>query len=176
MHRDLFKALGIAVVLIATTAQNARAQPDPVGMNYGTPRQLRTCPDRTQPSKGPISVPQAKALVACSYEDKPPYNATVRFVDIVDLQIAKNTRPVNMGDISRWPQIDQQKPVNVLRGSVVVHSCANLAGSQKAGSNCTRFETPNAIGTCWQDQFAAWFCFLGGPAVKETRQQPAPQP
>jgi hypothetical protein len=170
LHPLLVAALIALLQPVTMAADNAKPSPK----NYGTERTLRTCPDRSQPSKGPISVAQAKAYVACSYEDKPPYNAAVRFVDVQKLEIASNTRPVNTQDIMRWPQINQHKPIYVLQGAVVVHSCANIAGSQKVGSNCIRYDVPKAIGTCWQDQFAAWFCFLGGPTAKETRQQPAP--
>jgi hypothetical protein len=174
MQRSAYAAVWLGILVACIPATAAQAKPEAPAMNFGTARPLRTCPDRTQPSKGPIGVAQATAYVACSYEDRPPEGAAVTFVDIVDLQIAPNTRPVNTGDIVRWPQIDPKKPIVVLRGSVVTHTCWNITGSMQAGPNCTRKEVPNAIGTCWQNQFAAWSCYLGGPTAKETRLQPAP--
>jgi hypothetical protein len=176
MSRNLLTITVFGALLVSTIA-TVHAQTPASEMNFGTARKLRTCPDRTQPGNGPIGVKQAMAYVACYYEDRSPYDASVWFVDVLKLQIAPTTREVLTRDIVRWPQIDQNKPIYILQGSVVVHTCWNLnpMGSQRAGSNCTRKETPNAIGTCWQDRFASWFCFLGGPATREMRKQPAPK-
>jgi hypothetical protein len=174
MQRSADATLWLGVLVACITATAAQARPEALAMNFGTARALRTCPDRTQPSQGPIGVAQATAYVACNYEDRPPEGAAVTFVDVVELQIAPNTRPVNTGDIVRWPQIDPKKPIFVLRGSVVTHTCWNISRSIQAGANCTRKEVPNAVGTCWQNQFAAWSCYLRGQTTKETRLQPAP--
>ena len=145
-----------------------------VTFNYGTDRQLRVCTDLTKPSSGPISVAQATAYVACSYEKKPPVKAYVNFMDVKRLEIASTTRKVLTGDIVLWPQIDQRKPIYVLRGHVVTHTCWNIAGIYKNGANCTRYDRPNAKGSCYIDKFADWHCSLGGLAATETRNQPAP--
>jgi hypothetical protein len=146
-------------------------------MDFGTKRKLRTCPSQKEPTSGVIGVEQAKTYIACSYEERKPYNASVTFVDILQLEFGPKTRKVMTDDIMRWPNIDQDKPIYVLRGSIIMHSCANIVPglSQKAGSNCTQYHTPKAKGSCWQDQFGEWFCFLGGMHDKEIRKQPAPQ-
>jgi hypothetical protein len=146
-------------------------------VDYGTSRVRRTCPDRKQPPSGRPSVLQATQYVACSIEERPAFNDAVRFIDVLSLEIGRKTRKVTTEDIGRWPNIDQTKPVFILRGSMVLHSCQNVNGSKtyQAGSNCTRNDVPKATGTCWQDVFGDWQCFLVGRSAKETRKQPAPQ-
>jgi hypothetical protein len=146
--------------------------------NWGTSRVQRTCPDRTAPTSGKISVAQASVYVACSYEERPRTGASIDFVDILKLQIAPTRRKVLLSDIERWPNINQKKPIYVLRGSVVLHQCYNITNntnSPQQGANCTQSRVPKAIGTCWQDKFDDWFCFLGGYDPKPLYKQPAPQ-
>jgi hypothetical protein len=59
--------------------------------DFGTSRKLRICPSRTAPTKGRTNVEQAKQYVACYYEDKAPFNASVQFVDVLSLEIAPKT-------------------------------------------------------------------------------------
>ncbi len=160
----------------AAQAQEASVAEAP-RFDWGTSRQLRTCPDRTVPAKGKMSVAQATAYVACEYEEEPPYNARILFVDILSLQIASQTRRVNAGDVSLWPDINQRKPIYILRGSIVVHACANITGTAtgpKLGSNCIQSRVPKAKGNCRVDVFGEWTCYLGGYDSKPLTAEPAP--
>ena len=147
--------------------------------NWGTSRQLRTCPDKTSPVKGKMTVALATTYVNCFYEEREPYNASVTFVDIVSLQIGSNPKKASTRDIMLWPEIDRNRPVHILRGSMIVHTCSNIIPSNqygpKQGENCSRSELPKAKGNCWVDTFGEWSCYLGAIDPQPKRKQPAPQ-
>jgi hypothetical protein len=165
----------IFTVIFASSQLTIAVAADYSARDYGTKRQPRKCADRKQPVSGKISVEQAKIYVTCEYEDKPPANASIPFVDILKLEIAPKTRAVTTKDIMQFTDIDQDKPIYMLQGSVKVYYCANVAGSnQKAGSNCIIFHQPRSKGTCHQTSFGDWHCFIGGRTEKEKRNQPAP--
>jgi hypothetical protein len=145
--------------------------------NWGTSRQLRTCPDKTKPKKGAMTVALAMMHVSCFYEEREPYNANVTFVDIASLQIGAKHKP-STRDIMLWPEIDRKRPVYVLRGSMVVHTCANITSNEygpKQGENCSQSQLPKAKGNCWVDSFGDWSCYIGGTDPSPKRKQPAPQ-
>jgi hypothetical protein len=54
--------------------------------NYGTNRKLKTCPSKSQPIKGSISVAQAKIYAVCQSE-RESWNQ-IYFTDISNLQAA----------------------------------------------------------------------------------------
>jgi hypothetical protein len=168
---------GVAMMLAVTLIGPQMAKAEEVQWNWGTSRQLRTCPDKTNPKKGNLTVALVSTYVACSYEERDPYNASVTFVDVVKIQSAVK-RKVNGRDIGLWPDIDQSRPVYVLRGSIVVHTCANITGNAtgpQQGENCSRSDLPKAKGTCWVDVVGEWSCYLGGIDPSPKRKQPAPQ-
>jgi hypothetical protein len=172
-----------ATTVIPTIARpvTAQAQETPAAQeptfNWGTSRPLRTCPDKTAPAKGRMTVALATAYVACEYEEEPPYNARILFVDILSLKIASQTRRVNTGDVALWPDIDQKKPIYILSGSIVVHACGNITENEygpKLGSNCIQTRVPKAKGNCRVDVFGEWTCYLGGYDPKPRTKEPAP--
>jgi hypothetical protein len=165
-----------AVILAVTLVSAPVALAQEVQWNWGTSRQLRTCPDKTNPKKGNMTVAMATTYVACFYEEREPYNAAVTFVDILSLQTVK--RKVTPRDIGLWPDIDRSRPVFTLRGSIVVHSCTNITNNEyspKQGENCNRSDVPKAKGTCWVEVTGDWSCYLGGIDPSPKRKQPAPQ-
>jgi hypothetical protein len=177
--RRTWRALtsGTAMMLAITLVGPQMAMAQETQRDWGTPRQLRTCPDKTNPKKGNLTVALATTYVACYYEEREPYDASVTFVDVLKLQVAAK-RKVTGRDIGLWPDIDQSRPVYVLRGSIVVHTCTNITGNAtgpKQGENCSRSDVPKAKGTCWVDIVGEWFCYLGGSDPSPKRKQPAPQ-
>jgi hypothetical protein len=146
-----------------------------VQWNWGTPRQLAGCPDKSSPKKGSMTVALAAKYVTCFYEEREPYDAAVPFVDISRLQLVSK-RKASTRDIMLWPDIDRNRPVYDLRGSMVVHTCTNITGNEyspKLGENCSRSELPKAKGNCWVDIVGEWSCYGIDPSPK--RKQPAPQ-
>jgi hypothetical protein len=148
--------------------------------DYGTNRQLRNCPSRTTPIKGRISVEQAKQYVACSYEEKAPFNASVKFVDVLSLEIAPKPRSPKPADL-RLANLDIEKPIYDLQGSLVVYTCAKItdsSSSSKRGQNCSIVRNPKAIGKCYQTPFKEWHCVMvlgSGLLNRPEYKMPPPQ-
>lgn len=147
----------------------------PVQANdYGTSRQRRTCPSRTEPRSGRISVEQAKMYVACYYEERAVFNAAVDFVDILSLQIAPKPRRVRGVDLNLH-QIDIEKPVYEIRGSLIVYNCQNITEGYPRGQNCRVSRAPKSTGKCYQTTFGDWYCVMGGSSlVRPETKMPAP--
>jgi hypothetical protein len=148
--------------------------------DYGTNRQLRTCPSRTAPTKGRISIEQAKQYVACSYEERAPFNASVKFVDVLSLEVAPKPRSPKPADL-RLANLDIEKPIYDLQGSLVVYTCAKITGSSsssKRGQNCSIIRNPKAIGKCYQTPFSEWHCVMilgSGLLNRPEYKMPPPQ-
>jgi hypothetical protein len=145
--------------------------------DYGTSRQLRSCPSRTEPTRGRISVEQAKMYVACYYEDQPITGPDVKFVDILSLEIAAKPRAARPIDL-RLVDIDIEKPIYELRGSLVVHTCENLVSQYNAprGQNCSIGRELKAIGKCYQTPFGEWHCVMGGMGLVTNQEYKMPAP
>jgi hypothetical protein len=171
----LAAAMAMALSTSFVAPHTARAQ-EPQ-WNWGTSRQLRTCPDKTSPAKGKMTVALATMYVACYYEEQAPYDASVYFVDISSLQVVTKRR-ASAKDTTFVSEIDPKKPVYVLQGSMVLHQCYNITTNEygkKQGENCSRSELPKAKGKCVADLLGEWKCYLGGMDPSPKRKQPAPQ-
>jgi hypothetical protein len=148
--------------------------------DFGTSRKLRTCPSRTAPTKGRISVEQAKQYVACSYEERAPFNGSVKFVDVLSLEVAPKPRSPKPADL-RLANLDIEKPIYDLQGSLVVYTCAKITGSSsssKHGQNCSIIRNPKAIGKCYQTPFSEWHCVMilgSGLLNRPEYKMPSPQ-
>jgi hypothetical protein len=148
--------------------------------DYGTSRKLRTCSSRTTPTKGRINVEQAKKYVACSYEEKAPFNASVKFVDVLSLEIAAKPRSPKPADL-RLANLDIEKPIYDLQGNLVVYTCARITNSSlsaKRGQNCSIVRNPKAIGKCYQTPFSEWHCVMilgSGLLNRPEYKMPPPQ-
>lgn len=167
-----------AMVLGLTLVGSQRASAQEVQWNWGTARQLRTCPEKTSPTKGTMTVALATKYVACYYEERPPYDASVTFADISSLQIVAK-RQASAKDTTFVSELNTKKPVYVLRGSMVVHTCYNIIPTNeyghKQGSNCSQSNLPKATGKCVADIVGQWKCYLGAIDPSPKRKQPAPQ-
>lgn len=143
--------------------------------DYGTSRQRRTCPSRTEPLSGRISVEQAKIYVSCYYEERAVFNAAVDFVDVLSLQIAPQPRQARDVDL-RLHQIDIKKPVYEIRGSMTIYNCQNITEGYPRGKNCRVSRVPKSTGKCYQTTFGDWYCVMGGSSlVRPETEMPAPE-
>jgi hypothetical protein len=148
--------------------------------DYGTSRQLRNCPSRTAPTSGRIGIEQAKKYVACSFEEKAPFNGSVKFVDVLSLEVASKPRQAKPAD-TRLVNLDITKPIYDLRGSIVIHNCYNITGKSEMttrGQNCSIYRNPKAVGKCYQTPFSEWHCvmILGNNAIERAeRKMPPPE-
>jgi hypothetical protein len=161
---------GTLLTLLAPSILPAQAN------DYGTSRQLRTCPSKTEPRSGRISVEQAKIYAACYYEEQGVFNASVKFVDILSLQVAPKSRRVKGSEFRRY-QIDIEKPAYDIRGSMILYICQNTLGtSYPRGQNCTVYREPKSSGMCYQTTFGDWYCLMGGSAsTRPETKMPAPE-
>lgn len=157
------------MTILATSILPAQAN------DYGTSRQLRTCPSRTAPSSGSISAEQAKIYVACYYEERAVFNASVNFVDILSLEVAPKSRRARAADF-RLHNIDIEKPIYEIRGDIVVHNCQNITEGYPRGQNCRVSRVPKSTGKCYQTTFGDWYCLLAGSSlVRPETKMPAPE-
>jgi hypothetical protein len=170
--RLIFGFIGCLLMTISTPSVLLAQQKD-----YGTNRQLRTCPSRTEPTRGRITVEQAKRYVACSFEEKPPFNGSIKFVDVLSLEIAPKTRSAKPADF-RLSNLDPTKPIYELRGSIVIYSCANVAGrsTPPPGQNCSISRDPKAEGKCYQTPFNEWHCVMRGAGLLKRPEHKMPPP
>jgi hypothetical protein len=114
--------------------------------------------------------------VACYYEEKPVFNASVKFVDILSLEIAPKTRRARSSDLNLNSQFDLDKPVYELRGSIIEYNCYNVTEGYPRGKNCSVSRIPKSTGKCLQTTFGDWHCVLGGGSlVRPETKMPAPQ-
>ena len=167
-------AIGIigGMLLISIDAYSLNAQTK----NFGTNRQPRACPSpRSVPTKGRISAAQATIYAACSYESNFATSGTVRFIDILSLEVAKKPRSVNGQDLSAFAQVDVSQPAYDIRGSVVGYTCYNLNGIiYKPGQNCRISRNPQAGGACVKTTFGEWSCSIS--AYTQTTEEKMPPP
>lgn len=166
--------LRLSLGLIGCTLMTILApsiQPAQASLDFGTSRQLRTCPSRS----GRLTVEQVKKYVACYYEEKAPYEASVKFVDVLSVQIAPKPRRVRYNEF-RLHQIDIEKPIYEIRGSLIVYECRNITEGYPRGQNCSVFREPRSTGKCYQTTFGDWYCMMGGSAslLRPERKMPAP--
>jgi hypothetical protein len=148
-------------------------------VDYGTNRKLRTCPSRKEPTKGRINVEQAKQYVACSFEKNAILTPSVKFVDVLSLEIAPTPRSPKPADL-RLANLDIKKPIYDIQGSIVVYNCARITDSSlsaKRGQNCSIIRNPKAVGKCYQTPFSEWHCvmILGSGVNKPEYKMPPPQ-
>lgn len=146
------------------------------GGDYGTNRQLRTCPSRSAPTRGKIGTAQAKLYAACAIEDNPVrMSGTRNFVDILSLQVGK-ARRVNISDIQKFSsyKIDTEQPIYDLQGSVVGYTCFNIGIGHAAGANCTISRVPKSPGICFRNTAGDWYCFIS--VLSQTSEPNMPPP
>jgi hypothetical protein len=145
---------------------------------YGTNRRQKTCPSRTEPLTGPISVAQAMKYAICDKEGDSRYGGNY-FLDIFSLQVSP-PRPVNIKETSIYGRtIDKSKPVYDIKGRAVQYGCVSIIPPSKPGKNCLTWgsrdsDSINSVGSCYQDFAGKWRCNLSPVDYKSVWFQPPP--
>jgi hypothetical protein len=145
--------------------------------DYGTTRQPRACPSRSQPTNGPITPELATMYVICREEtdrNKLYGNGQRYFADIQNLQVAPKSRRVTLSEINRWENVDVDKPVYDIKGDITTYACGYLSSSySNVGRNCTIFRRLQSTGRCYQTTFGEWYCSMSTGSKPETGAPPA---
>lgn len=156
--------------------------PDPaVGAAYGATGP-RKCSTKKVPANGPPSPVTIAKYVICGGEGVSGSN--LYLYDNVEVTAVAPGRPYNPNEDVNMSNIDINKPVYAIKGSLRGYQCSQVVqpggydggpGYHK-GSNCNRTTQPNASGLCFQDTFGDWSCSMldvSAPVNAETLQ-PAP--
>ncbi|RUS93989.1 hypothetical protein DSM106972_094600 [Dulcicalothrix desertica PCC 7102] len=154
---------------------------------YGTTLRPRTCASRTEPSKGALSVEQAKMYFIC---DKEWQNGTpgqvsptssIWLIDNLDLKVASPERPFNQNDFTythyqggKILAIDTEKPIYDIRGSYTSYVCYEINRVHAAGKNCSVTSFPDSSGICFRDTFSEWHCSMRGRSKILHKMPPPP--
>lgn len=142
---------------------------------YGTTLKPRTCPSRTEPKTGALSLEQAKMYFICDNEwqnGTPGQVSPTSYITLIDnlnLKIAPRSRPFNQNDFTyahyqggKVLAIDTEKPVYDIRGSYDSYTCFEINRSFSAGKNCVITSFYDSSGICFRDTFDEWHCRMRG--------------
>lgn len=124
----------------------------------------RTCPDRKIPAEGPVDTAQAAAYVICGIEKEAANTLTL----VGEITVAETSpgRPYDPRQDNNVPDIDVERPLQSIRGSLVVYVCNRVdtgpgwGPRYERGTNCSITEHPDARGLCYQDGMGQWDCKL----------------
>jgi hypothetical protein len=154
--------------------------------DYGTTRQPRTCPTRSQPTNGLITPELATMYAICSIEKEiiTPYSHRINFVDIQNLRVAPTPRAATLREVEIYRRIDTTKPVFDIRGNVTFYECSqinrkvpthtNPNPGDNRGENCSVHRIPESNGSCYHNTFGEWYCFLSHYSLNAERKMPPP--
>ncbi len=149
------------------------------GVPYGSAGP-RSCPDRKVPVSGPLNPAQAAAYVICGREDEAANNLTL--VGGITVTEVSPGRPYNYLQDNSVPDIDVQKPVYSIRGSMVVYTCNRVdtgpgwGPKYERGTNCRTTDHPGANGLCYQNGLGQWDCKLWDHKAKLGATEGLPPP
>jgi hypothetical protein len=139
---------------------------------FGTSRRAQTCPSRSEPTTGRISVAQALKYTRCWFEDT---NRGVQFADISNFKLSPPRKVSEQDSLQPWTvnNIDRTQPMYNIKARVVLYDCIpvirdpslnpNYFGAP--GKNCslrgsdTR-DPLNSSGVCFKDLTEKWSCRL----------------
>jgi len=152
-----------------------------IGADYGATGP-RKCSTRKVPASGPPSNETIAKYVICGAEGVTASN--LYLVDNVVVSAVAPGRPYNPNEDINMSNIDINKPVYAIKGSLRGYQCSqitkpggyDMGDAYKKGSNCNRTTQPNASGLCYTDTFGDWYCSLldVDAPVNAERLQPAP--
>jgi hypothetical protein len=136
---------------------------------YGTSRRPQTCPSRSEPRKGRLTVAQAIKYTRCWHEDN---NRSITFVDISNFKLSPPRRATEQDSLGQWTinRIDRTQPMYDIKARAVRYSCSGILSAQTGrifgpGKNC-RIEgsdisdSLNGIGICFKELTETWACRL----------------
>ena len=143
-------------------------------LRFGTSRVPRSCPSRSAPRTGAISVEQAKMYLTCHLERGS--DSSLRFVTDLELQVAPRSRLPNGSDLYRAAAqsiaLDQSKPLYDIRGSYTDYICGRTTAAVAEKRNCGSSNMSAGKGICFKDTFGDWFCLITSSMSKEKRTAP----
>jgi hypothetical protein len=136
-----------------------------IGADYGATGP-RKCSTRKVPASGPPSNETIAKYVICAQEG---VMASQLYLDdnVVVTDVAPG-RPYNPNEDVNMSNIDINKPVYAIKGSLRRYQCGpltkpggyDIGPDGQKGTNCNRSPQPNASGTCYQDTFGDWSCSM----------------
>jgi hypothetical protein len=140
----------------------------------GTSRRSQTCPSRSEPRTGRISVAQALKYTRCWFEDTNTSRG-VQFADISNFKLSPPRQVTEKDSLQPWTvnKIDRTQPMYDIKARVVLYDCfpvirdtslnPNYFGAP--GKNCsihgsdTKYSL-NGIGICFKELTEKWSCRL----------------
>jgi hypothetical protein len=135
-------------------------------MSYPTTRINRTCPSRVNPTRGGISLEQARTYFICRYESFTgplgKNGSSYSFVDDLKMQMAAARRP-NGADhaLGHEEDINLNQPVYPIKVSWRSTYCdARNPGDYGAGNDrmCLVRDEVKGVGICFRSTFGEWHC------------------
>ena len=136
-----------------------------VGAAYGATGP-RKCSTKKVPTNGPPSSETIAKYVICDGEHVMGDN--LYLYDNVQVTAVAPGRPYNPNEDVNMSNIDINKPVYAIKGSLRGYQCGRImqpggydgGPSDHKGTNCNRTTQPDASGLCFQDTFGEWACSL----------------
>jgi hypothetical protein len=140
---------------------------------FGTVRRPQTCPSKSEPTTGRLSVAQAIKYTRCSFEERNSLNVEsehtrLRFVDISNFQLSP-PRQATERDFVRF-HVERNQPIYVIKAYAVSYFCFPISNSGSPiggpGKSCdisgSQIRDPlNSDGVCFKDVQERWSCRLG---------------
>jgi hypothetical protein len=149
---------------------------------YGTSRRPQTCPSRTEPRTGQLTVAQAIKYTRCRIESENDFG--LNFVNFVDFSNFQLSPPRHAYESEYIYSLDPNQPVYDFKAYTVTYHCNNIIGSggsiSQQGKNCAPVgaDIPgpiNSSGICFQDINKRRACRLRGiPLPTKTIWGPPP--
>jgi hypothetical protein len=143
---------------------------------YGTSRRAQTCPSRSEPMTGRLSVAQAIKYTRCFREGERqgPSRNRVHFLDILSLQLSPPRKASESESLHHWNSlpIDRTQPIYDIKARAIYYSCSGIYNnpaypntSGSTGKNCqvSGADTSNSLnsyGVCFKDLTKNWICQL----------------
>jgi hypothetical protein len=137
-------------------------------MVYPTTRTNRTCPSRVNPTRGRLSLEQARTYFICRYETftgtPGKVGSSYNFVDDLKMQMAA-ARPPTSADLALGYQeeIDLKQSVYPIKVSYSDASCPVYNSNPPvpnptSDGKCLVRDEVKGVGICFRSNFGEWHC------------------
>jgi hypothetical protein len=157
--------------------RNMRVLAEHPGAAYGA-RDPLTCDSLTEPSNGKPTTARAAELLRCSMEgigDGSLYLLEDLVISEVGDPEAVDTANIPDIDTSAsaavdagyFRDIDTDTAAYPIRGSLIRYECRRQ-NADNAGTNCWRYDEPNASGHCYRTSSGEWNCLMSDLALVRT--------
>jgi hypothetical protein len=154
---------GMLLTLLTPTSLKAQQE------TYGTSRQPQTCPSRSEPRTGRLSVAQAIKYSRCWFEEN---SRGVHFADISNFKLSPPRQVTEQDSLQQWTinKIDRTQPMYDIKAHVVYYMCSGIQYDPQVrvnqpGKNCqligaVESNPLNSNGICFKDLTEQWHCRL----------------